>query len=281
MSNVTIRTDAPAVPGARLVLRIDREVVERSQFRWSQVEGVPVEIDDPTKPSIQITIPRGSDQLGFLLVAAKPDRIRVFRIHVPIRSSMSDSWGSRSSGKIKADAGHDQVGLVGHRVTLNSSRSVPGDGSTARWLKVSGPSIVDPQVQGPFFSFIPSAQGTYRFILLVSGDGAISEPDDVSVLVGSPPNETAANAANATASAMAAHGLASTLASQTVAAQPGSFERTVAEMLPRLPDGARIGSEVADVMKAIADRASFYTSFLELQSELTRRLDVVIPSDPS
>jgi hypothetical protein len=269
MVDVTIRTNSPVVPGARLSLKIDREIAEGTQFRWSQVEGPSVEIDDPTKPSIQITIPRGTDHLGFLLVAARPESIRVFRVGVPIRSSSTNSWGERPPGRIKADAGHDQVGLVGHRVTLNGSRSVPGDGSTARWLKVGGPPILEPQVQGPFFSFIPSGQGTYRFVLVVSGERAISEPDEVSVLVGLPPAEAASIPSPAD------------FPSAPIVPPATSFEWTVADLVPRLPDGPRIASDVADVMKAIADRSSFYTSFLELQSELTRRLDVVIPSDPS
>jgi hypothetical protein len=267
MADVTVRTDAPASPGAKLNLRIDQELVAGTRFHWTQVEGPPVKIDDPSQAAIQIMIPRGTDHLGFLLVAATPEMIRVFRVKVPIRRA-TDSWGARSPGRIRADAGDDQVGLVGHRVTLNGSRSLPGDGSTARWLKISGPSILEPQAQGPFFSFIPSESGTYRFVLLVAGDGAISEPDEVTVLVGMPPNEGRAQSAM-------------TPGSNLPSMQPPSFEQSVSETIPRLAEGARIASDVADVMRSIADRAKLYSCFQELQSELTRRLDVVIPTDPA
>jgi hypothetical protein len=42
-----------------------------------------------------------------------------------------------------------------------------------------------------------------------------------------------------------------------------------------------VASDVADVMEAIAHRATLYESFAMLQSELARRLDIVIPSEPS
>src|SRR5262249_19703706 len=42
-----------------------------------------------------------------------------------------------------------------------------------------------------------------------------------------------------------------------------------------------VAGEVADVMGSIAERATLYTTFAELQSELVRRLDVVVPADSS
>ncbi len=66
-------------------------------------------------------------------------------------------------------------------------RSLPGDGNNARWLQISGSLVTAPQQQGPFFSFIPTSAGLYRFLLMVADQGELSEPDEVTVLVGSPP----------------------------------------------------------------------------------------------
>jgi hypothetical protein len=55
----------------------------------------------------------------------------------------------------------------------------------------------------------------------------------------------------------------------------------VSAALPRLPDGVRLGSSVADVMEAIAQRSSLYESFAALQGELLRRLEVVVPAEPA
>ncbi len=283
---VSIRTELPAVPGAQMVLQVDRGAVEGTRFRWFQVEGPPVEIDDPSQPSIQITIPKGAEQLGFVLVAAKANLVRAVRVIVPVQVSPSgpsvasegtparDSWGPRPSGKVRADAGDDQVGLVGHRVTLNGSRSIPGDGKTARWMQVGGPSVVAPQQQGPFFSFVPSSPGVYRFVLVVSGEGELSEPDEVTVLVGLPPAAPAAGPA--VPPPVPSMGLLPSPAPPQVPTP----EQLLASSLPRLANGARVVSEVADVMEAISKRAPLYSSFADLQNELSRRLDVVIPSEP-
>jgi hypothetical protein len=58
-------------------------------------------------------------------------------------------------------------------------------------------------------------------------------------------------------------------------------EQVLSTTLPHLPDSARIAGAVADILEAICERCSLYTSFGELQSEVSRRLDLVIPADPS
>lgn len=278
VTETEIRTDPPASPGARLGLEAGKKF-QGMRYHWFQVEGPAVEIPDPSRPSIQVTIPGGADRLGFVLVAARADLVRLVRVNVPVPGSpsrgaaVSDparpraNWGARASGRVKADAGDDQVGLVGHRVTLNGARSVPGDGKSSRWLQVAGPAVVAPEQQGAFFSFVPAAPGTYRFLLVVAGDGEVSEPDEVSVLVGSPP--AAGPAAPVSAAPVAAAGRLPTP------------EQVLAGALPRLTDARRVGSDVADVLEAVSGRVSLYSSFAVLQNELARRLDVVIPDEPS
>ncbi len=272
-STSEVRTDSPAVPGAKLALEAGRGAAEGTRFHWVQIEGPPVEIGDPARPSSEVTIPAGAERLVFVLVAARPDVVRVVRVNVPLQGDPSRvSWGARPSGKVKADAGDDQVGLVGHRVTLNGSRSRPGDGKNARWLQVSGPPITAPQQQGPFFSFVPTSPGLYKFFLMVAGEGELSEPDEVAVLVGMPPGAGGQTMQPVPAVQPAA---------PPPPLPPPTPEQILSAALPRLTSGTRVGSEVADVMDAIAHRSNLYESFAALQSELARRLDVVIPTEPA
>ena len=58
-------------------------------------------------------------------------------------------------------------------------------------------------------------------------------------------------------------------------------DQILGNALPKLPNGIRVASDVADVMEAISERAALYSSFAELQQELARRLALVVPSDPA
>ena len=49
--------------------------------------------------------------------------------------------------------------------------------------------------------------------------------------------------------------------------------------LPRLAEGRQVAVQVADVFESVAGRVDLYTSFAELQDEVRRRLDVVIPAE--
>jgi hypothetical protein len=284
--NVTeIRPDKAPVAGATLVLQTDSRLAEGTNFLWLQVEGPPIEIKDPTRPVLQVTIPPGVERLEFLVVESRPERTIVERVNVPLQpvpaaplavgeaSPIRAWWGPRGSGKIKADAGDDQVGLVGHRVTLNGSRSTPADGKNWRWLQLGGPSITAPQQQGSYFSFVPTSPGLYRFMLVVVADGEVPEADEVSILVGSVPTGT---------------GMAPPSPFPLVAASPAiappaapTLEQSMAAILPRVANGPAIAARVADALQAISDRATLYGSFGELQSELVRRLEAVIPNEPT
>jgi hypothetical protein len=262
------RPGEAAEPGAivELDIRDDGEVPAIS-FRWVQVEGPPVAIPDPARRAIEVQVPRGCDRLAFLRIATAPGEVRVVRFVVPVRGDGVPAPTSDPGVLPRADAGDDQVGLVGHRVTLNGSRSVPASGVAFRWLQVGGPPVVAPQQDRGFFSFVPTSPGLYQFALVLGGDRVVSEPDTVSVLVGSAP----AGSGLAPAASPAA----------APAPPPPTPESLLAAALPRLEEGARIGSEVADVFEAVADRSTLYSTFGDLQSELSRRLDVVIPLDPA
>jgi hypothetical protein len=269
-----VRTEAPAVAGARLLLSIDQGAAEKTRYRWVQTAGPVVAIDDPNRPSIQIVIPGGAEKLEFLVIAARPDLVRVVQVNVPLAGSAARaSWGARPSGKIKADAGDDQVGLIGRRVTLNGSGSVPAEGKNLRWLQVEGPPVGAPRQQESFFSFVPQSPGLYRFLLIVAGEGEVSEPDEVSVLVGIPPADIGGAALQA--------GQVPAPAPAPVPPPLPAPDQVLAGAFPRLPNGTRVASEIADVLEAISERAALYSTFAELQQELARRLELVVPTDPA
>src|SRR4029077_1067571 len=85
VSTSEVRTDSPAVPGAKLALEAGRGAPAGTRFLWTQIEGPPVEISDPSRPSIEVTIPAGAERLGFVLVAARPDVVRMVRVIVPLQ----------------------------------------------------------------------------------------------------------------------------------------------------------------------------------------------------
>jgi hypothetical protein len=266
-----VRTEEPAVPGAKMILTVESGAGEGARYRWVQIAGPLVAIDDPSKPSIQVVLPGGIEKLEFLVIAARREAVRVVRVIVPLQDSATRaSWGAQPSGKVRADAGDDQLGLVGRRVTLNGSGSIPADGKNARWLQVGGPPIAAPQQAGSFFSFVPRSPGLYRFFLIVAGDSEVSEPDEVKVLVGTPPAEVGAAAA-----------LTGQVPALAAPAPPPvqTPDQILAAALPKLPNGQHVASEVADVMDAISERAGLYDSFAVLQQELARRLERVVPTD--
>ncbi len=286
-----VKTSSPVLTGSRLVLEVDKSMVEGTQFQWLQVEGPKAVIDDPNKASVTLTVPPGAEQLTFVLIAARTNQVRVLKVVVPVRGGKISTVTGEAAGPrvypgaplaktVKADAGDDQVGLVGHRVTLNGARSIPADGDTARWMQVSGPGVTAPKQQGVFFSFIPSGSGVYRFALVVSGDREISEPDEVMVLVGTAPGGVGQSGSPAPMSPIASSSLSLNPANAgAVAPSMPPAESLVTANVHRIPGGARVAAEVADVMESVAQRSSLYSSFASLQNEMSRRLDVVIPND--
>jgi len=265
VSEVTVKPGERAVPGTRVVLNVQDVVAAGVRYRWIQSEGPPVAIEDPARPSIEVIVPGGAQRLGFFLLATSRDRVRVVRVTVPIETAAMTTTAqaqAQPQSAVRADAGDDQVALIGRRVTLNGSGSVPAQGLAYRWLQLGGPPVVAPRQDRAFYSFIPSAAGLYRFALLVAVGGAISEPDEVVVTVGGAPAVTE----------VANHGPAT--ATQTVP------DQILGAALPRIASGAIVAPQVADVFESIAGRSDLYTSFAEMQDELRRRLDVVIPAEP-
>jgi hypothetical protein len=235
-------------PGARVMIGPDGPADPEATYRWTQVEGPPAEIADPTRPRIAVTIPVGAHRLVFLLTVKDHLGERTARVVVPVGPQADPDTP-------RADAGDDQIGLVGRQITLNGSRSTPTDKVRYRWLQLDGPKLEHPTQDRAFYAFTPQTAGVYRFGLIVAAAGAISEPDEVVVTVGEPP------------SASGLFGGVPAMLDVAVGAARSLADRATLE-------------KVAAAFDAAAERASLFSTFADLSSELTRRLDLIVSSDP-
>jgi hypothetical protein len=258
-----IRSDGIATPGSRVTIGITAAPDPDVSYQWVQIDGPPVTIADPTKPKIEITIPADARSLGFLLTMNDGKLQRTARFTIPIENTKRADANATN----RSDAGDDQVGLVGRRITLNGSGSgTPRQGASCRWFQLAGPKVEKAAQEGYYYSFVPMTPGVYRFGLVVATGGGssaptISEMDEVLVTVGELPT-----AFGGTATAGISNGV-STVALDQMLQGPGSI--TARATL----------DQVAAILEAIAGRASLYTSFADLSSEMMRRIDGVMPTD--
>ena len=264
-ATVGLRSQKPAEPGSRVTLRLDQSVKPGSHYLWVQTVGPPIDLGEPTNPELRLTVPRGAEALGFLLIVADERGIRTSRVDVPIAppSHPEADAGGTSRGEATApmaDAGDDLLGLVGHRLTLNGSASRPRAGLAYRWLQVGGPEIRSPVESGSFYSFIPGAPGVYRFALVVARQDRISPPDYVNVTVGSPPG-TATSPSSAPASA------------------GDEVDAIVGSSLAAMEDAPALAGPLAEAFDAASFRMDLYQSYAEIYVELSRRLDAIMPQD--
>jgi len=230
-------------------------------FRWVQVEGPTVAIDDDTKSKIQLTIPPGAQHLSFLLDVKDAKGARTARVTIPIEPA-----ANMAPPALRADAGDDQIGLVGRRITLNGSRSTPHSEATFRWFALAGPKVEKAIQESSYYSFTPTVPGVYRFGLVAaatnaSGEISIADLDEVIVTVAEAPSAFAGGAAGAISGGIP------TAALDQMLQGPGGIS------------GRATMDQAANIFDAIAARASLYTSFADLSSELMRRLDAIIPAD--
>jgi hypothetical protein len=256
-----LRYSGTPTPGARITIGVDGPVDPNTTFHWVQVEGPSVAVDDDTKSRIQLTIPPGAQQIGFLVALKDANGQRTARVTIPIQPSANVDPSAP-----RADAGDDQIGLVGRRITLNGSRSTPRGEVALRWFALAGPKVENAIQESSYFSFTPTVPGVYRFGLVAastnaSGEIGIADLDEVLVTVG----ETASAFGGGAAGAIS--GGFSTTALDQMLQGPGSISARATL------------DQAAGVFEAIAARASLYTSFADLSSEMMRRLDAIIPAD--
>jgi hypothetical protein len=240
-------------PGATITLRSDGSI-GAEHFRWIQTQGTPVALGDPTSPAPRFRMPDGEGAVAFALVAANAQGTDVASVEV--RTAAGSPQPDRPV--VKADAGDDQVGIVGHQITLNGSRSEPKGQVAYRWLQVAGPKVRLELAEGFVYSFVPQAPGIYEFALVVARGNEISVPDRVAVSVGNP---------------------ASPYGIEPTTEAPEALHDVARAALGTVPGGLEVGPPLAECFDAVADRMDLYHSYGEAFSELSRRLEPLLPPD--
>jgi hypothetical protein len=260
-----VRYEGVPVSGSRITIGVSGTLDPRTSYHWVQIEGPPVTIEDETKPRITVTVPPDAQALGFLMTMNDARGQRTARISIPIRSAENPA----SPSVLRADAGDDQIGLVGRRITLNGSGGSSVAGIAYRWFQMAGPRVDHGLQEASYYSFTPTAPGIYRFGLVVatarpdSPNGlAISDVDEVVVSVGNPPSGLAGNPSGGAASVTWTAALDQWLQGSGGVSARATLQRA------------------AEVLDTISWRTSLYTNFAELSSEMMRRFDAVIPKDP-
>ena len=155
----------------------------------------------------------------------------------------------------QADAGDDQIVLVGRRITLNGSCRTPADAVAYRWFQVDGPKVEQSSQDRSYYSFTPSTPGVYVFGLVVATcdrvtGPTISEPDDVVV----------------TAAQMPPSNVVSPAGPVPAAIPPSTLDQAV--RTARSYGDRDLLDKVAGTFESIAERATLYSSFAELSSEV-------------
>lgn len=259
-----IAVEGRPAPGLMVTLRGDQSTGSGLSYRWQQVGGSPVNLDAPSGPVARFIAPSSGGTLAFLLAVASADAVDTAVVTLRVE-------GPSTGASLHADAGDDQVAVVGRQVTLNGIRSEPRDRIGFRWVQVAGPRVDLKIEQGTVLTFIPAVPGTYRFALVVASESEISQPDEVEVIagvLGSPP--------------AGAVPVPVPEAPSTPPAAPiptlGQFTR---QALGAIPGGRQAAPALASSFDEIASRVDLYESYDELFSELARRLDEVVPNEPA
>ena len=208
---------------------------------------------------------RAPARLGFTLVAMGKGGVEHKELVIPLSLHVR-----QAASTVIADAGDYQLAVAGTQVTLNGIRSVPRDRLAYRWIQVDGPKVHAKVEDGWICVFVPEEPGLYRFLLVVAGDGAISEPSEVRVFAiekGHSDGEKFSIAADSTGRGP---GRANRI---------DHVEAMARESVKSLDGGPHLSPQLADAFSGVSERMSLYDSYQEVFSELSRRLEEVLPED--
>jgi hypothetical protein len=135
---------------------------------------------------------------------------------------------------------------------------------------------------GRFCSFVPTAPGQYRFALVVAHDNQISPADFVTVAVGSLPASTPAPAPSPLPLLGSGNPTFAPPMMPTAPASPPPtpLDLAVAQALATLDDAPMVVGPLAEIFEAASLRMELYRTYGEIFSELSRRLEAVVPADP-
>jgi hypothetical protein len=218
-------------------------------------------MDTVTGPIAHFTVPAGIGPLGFLLVVAGPNGSDTTEVTVPLDGMPR----AAENTALHADAGDDQIGLVGRQITLNGVRSEPRGRIGYRWVQTGGPVVRLEIEDGYVFSFVPMVPGIYRFALVVASGSEISPPDEVTVTVGAGSRNPVPAGPTSTAS--------------LPAEAPVPTQEVARSGLAAVRDGSDSAEPLARVFADTADRMHLYHTYAEAFVEMSRRLEEVLPGD--
>ena len=288
------KVEGRAVPGSRVRLTLDPPARPGSQFLWVQTAGPSIGLEGQTGPELKLTVPPGGQSLGFVLVVNDDQVLRTYRFDLPSAEPPPAEQPALqpSTETLRADAGDDTIGLVGRRVTLNGTDSQPKGLLGYRWIQVDGPKEVALEESGCFCSFVPPMAGRYRFALVVAQNQRISPPDFVTVTVGTPPTAAlptlptlpGSPSSPALPQLPGSPAVAPAMMRAVGASAPAAtstFDQALTVALASLDDAPQLATPLAEVFEAAALRMDLYRTHGEISSELSRRLDAVVPSDPA
>ena len=246
-----------ASPGLKVTLDGSGSSGGRVWYRWVQSQGPLVVIQGADQPSAHFVAPEDGSVLGFVLVVGNSAGIDARSVQVEIANPDQDEPGS----PLKADAGPAQVATVGRRVVLDGIKSEPKGRVRFRWVQTSGPPVSDLAANGSVCSFVPAGKGTYQFALLVVGaDALISEASVVKVEAKPAPAGTSAGA--------------------SADRPPLAIDELARTALFSVDGGAKYAASLSKEFDGVADRIDSFKTYLETGTEITRRLDAIIPRNP-
>jgi len=258
------RYEGTSAPGVQIRLVGEGSSGSGLRYRWVQTQGPKADMIGPDRATARVTVPDGARTLGFLLVVGNEAGMDQIALTVPVEGRPK----APSEGDPRADAGDDQIGIVGRQITLNGTRSEPRGKIGYRWLQVGGPAVRLKIEEGPIFSFVPTEPGLHRFALVVAVGSQISEADEVAVAV-----EFAAARGDRGDDAPRPAPLPS-LAPESE--RLGQFVRVA---LAGLDGGPARGEAMAQTFEGVAGRIGLFRCYDETYSEISRRLDAIVPQE--
>lgn len=256
------RVEGGPQQGATVLLRGEHSDGEGLRFRWLQTLGRKIRLSNSDGATASFVMPDDSEVLGFLLIVTSPSGSDTAEVRVggPVPAAAAPS-----NTRLRADAGDDQIALVGRQVTLNGGRSEPTGEIGCRWVQTGGPTTHLKLEDGAIFAFTPTVPGVYRFALLVAAGSEISTPDEVIVTVGG---------------GTRIGGPAGVVSpGDAIVPDPTPTHEVARSALASLRGGPEAAEPLASLFEAAADRMDLYSSYADAFSEMSRRLEEILPAD--
>jgi len=248
------RFEGTAAPGLRVVLSAEGSTGDDLRYLWVQTRGPEVHLEPADVMRTSFLVPTGATDLAFHLVVAGRSGVDRKILEIPLDLHSRPSLPP----VVVADAGDDQVAVVGHRVTLNGIRSTPRERTAYRWIQIAGAEVLEPIEEAWTYSFVPVEPGTYRFLLVVASEGVISRPDEVRV-------------------AVQAEGPSDVRPSARI----DLVDRFTRGLIRSVEGGRAAADKLADAFEGLGERMSLYRTYEDLFSEASRRINAALPPDSS